>query len=167
MPRKKEERRVQSNITIENARIVFRNFSGKETEYNRKGSRNFAVLVDDEMAKVLADDGWNVKLLKPRDPEDDQPQPYLPVEVSFENYPPMIALVTDSGLKYVQEDTVHILDWVEIEKVDLEVRPYNWQVNDKFGVKAYLKSMYITIIESDLAKKYSNVPLAGTESDEE
>ena len=28
-------------LRIENARVIFRNFSGRETEFNRAGQRNF------------------------------------------------------------------------------------------------------------------------------
>ena len=42
---------------VEGARLVFRNFSGKEGQYNREGDRNFAVILDQETAERMAADG--------------------------------------------------------------------------------------------------------------
>ena len=49
-----------NNITIEDCRIAFRNFAGKEDKFNPKGSRNFALLLDEDEAEKLAGLGWNV-----------------------------------------------------------------------------------------------------------
>jgi len=167
MARKKKEEvpEVNSNITIENARIGFRNFTGKESQFNRAGSRNFCIFLESDLAKTLVDDGWNVKFLEPRDPDEER-QAYLPVEVKYLRYPPKITLITGTGRQFLDEDTVNILDWAEFEAVDLIIRPYNWELNNKTGVKAYLKTMYVTIVEDELAKKYRDVPVSGQDGDD-
>ena len=55
---------IKNNITIENARIGFRNFSGKEGKYNPKGARNFCVFLAKEDAENLEQEGWNIKWLE-------------------------------------------------------------------------------------------------------
>lgn len=152
---------AQENIVIENARIIFRNFSGNASRYNPAGNRNFAVFLDGELPDILAKDGWNVKWLEARDDEDER-QAYLQVAVSFNAYPPKILMITGQGKTLLTEDMVHVLDWAEIETVDLIIRPYNWTVNDKSGVKAYVKSMYVTIVEDEFESKYYDIPFSGT-----
>mgnify|MGYP001757979022 FL=1 len=79
-----------NTLTLEDARILFRNFKGVEGQYNREGDRNFAVVIDDpKIAKQLEEDGWNVKYLKPRE-EDEEPTPYLQVTVAFKGRPPSV-----------------------------------------------------------------------------
>ena len=42
-----------SNISVENARILFRNFAGKESKFNAKGKRNFCLILDNDVAEDL------------------------------------------------------------------------------------------------------------------
>lgn len=148
-----------NTVLMEGVRIVFRNFAGKEGQYNREGDRNFAVLLDDRVANDLAQDGWNVKWLKPREDaeEDELPQAYLQVSVNFKGRPPRIVLITSRGRTNLDENSVEMLDWADITNVDLIVRPYEWTVNGKSGIKAYLQSIYVTIEEDELEKKYADL----------
>lgn len=150
-------------LMIEDARIIFRNFAGREGLYNSEGDRNFCLLLDDDLGEQLISDGWNVKTLSARD-EGDTPQMYIQVSVKYRGRsgnsvrPPTIVMITSRGRTALTENEVEILDWVDIANVDLIIRPFEWAVNGKTGVKAYLKSIYITIQEDVLMLKYKDVP---------
>lgn len=146
----------KDTVVLEDVQLRFRNFAGRPGMYNDEGDRNFAVLLPTHIADELARDGWNVKLLKARE-EGEEDQPYLSVRVFFGNYPPTIKMITDRGTTLLDEESVEVLDWVDIKQVDLIIRPHNWSFGGKTGVKAYLKDLYITIIENPLEVKYSDI----------
>lgn len=151
------EKRITSNIELEGARLIFKNFQGKGTQYNAEGNRNFGVLLDDDLAEQLERDGWKVRYLNPKEDDPDQyRQPWLSVKVKFDPYPPIAVLITSRGKKKLTEETIDQLDWSRIRNCDLIIRPYNYPelANRPAGVAAYLKAIYVTIEENRFEEKY-------------
>lgn len=144
----------QKTFMIEDARIIFRNFAGKEGQYNREGDRNFAVVLPEDLSKQLMKDGWNVRFLKARE-EGEEDTPYVQVAVNYSNRPPRITMITSSSRNVLGEESVDVLDWMEFKTADLICRGYEWTVNGKSGVKAYLQSLFVTIEEDELEQKYA------------
>jgi hypothetical protein len=142
-------------LQIDEARIIYRNFSGIGSKYNREGDRNFAVVIpNQELADALIEANWNVKIKPPRD-EDDTPFMYLPVKVKFNDRGPSIYLKTGTAMNKLDEESVSCLDNVDILSVDLDVRPYDWDVNGKTGRTAYLQSICVTQEIDRFAERYS------------
>ena len=131
-------------LQIDDARSIYRNFSGVGSKFNREGDRNFAVYIGDEdIANELRDRGWNVKIKPPREDGDD-PFMFLPVKIKFNDRGPSVYLVTGNKKTPLNENTVSCLDDIDILSVDLDIRPYDWDVNGKTGRTAYLQSIWVT-----------------------
>ena len=130
-------------LQIDDARIIYRNFTGEGSKFNREGDRNFSLIIDDPaVADELVAQGWNVKIREPRE-EGDDPFIHLPVKVKFNDRGPRIYLITGDRRNELDEESVGILDNVDIIGVDLDIRPYDWEVNGKTGRTAYLHSMRV------------------------
>lgn len=150
-------KRARNNLMIEDAEIGFRNFAGAPGPYNKNGEKSFVVFLDADTAEELENDGWNIKWPKERediDPEEDNRQPYFSVKVEFGDYPPKCVLIANDVVTQLDELGVAQLDTAELEKVDLIINPYRWTVNEKSGVKAYLNSIYATIVTNDFIERY-------------
>lgn len=145
----------RKTFMVEDAKITWRNFGGKESMYNVAGQRNFNVIITDELAEQLLEDDWNVKYPKPDKETGEVGPPFVSVSVRFDIRPPRIVMITSRGRTNLDESTVEILDWADIETIDLICTGYEWAFNGKTGVKAYLKSLFVTISEDALERKYA------------
>jgi len=139
---------------VEDARIIFRNFTGREGQFNQKGVRSFAVVLPEDVAEQMLADGWNVKYLEARE-EGDSETPFVRVEARYDRYPPRVVLLTSSTRTQLDENSVEILDWANIKTADLIARGSFWTAaGGKSGIKAYLQSLFVTIEEDALERKY-------------
>ena len=154
------------NLIFENARTIYNtNFEGRESRYNRKGARNFQVVIDDlRLAQSLSTEGWNVKYTNPREDDDESFVPTAYIQVML-RYPakdqrgkgPRVTMVTGRGITTIlDEESVGILDSLEIESVDVELRPYHWSDDDGAGggVKGYVQTLYAVIKTDPFEHKY-------------
>lgn len=155
---------VYKDITIEDAYIFrgkkMRNFSGSPDEYNPDGGvRSFCVSLSEGNVRYggrpidiqeVVNDGWNVKVLAPRE-EGDSPINFIRVRVKFGRRPPKIVQISGRSKVELDEESVNNLDTADIESVDLSIRPFNYKPGK---VSAYLEAMYVTIKEDAFAYKY-------------
>ena len=152
------EYEVKKFYDVPGTAIRWRNFEGKAGKFNAEGDRNFCLVIDPDSADALQAEGYNIRFLKPRD-EGDDPVPYLPVKVAYgKGRPPKIVMMTKRGKTELDETSISNLDWADIEKADIAINPYHYNVSGREGVKAYLKTMYVTIVEDEFEDRYYDVP---------
>ena len=137
-------------LEINDARITWKNFTGRGDRFNREGDRNFHLVIpDQEIADAMLNDknqygdGWNVKI-KPAREEGEPPFMFLKIKVKFGVRPPAVYLKTGDSMVRLDEDTIGCLDDVDIASVDLDIRPYDDVVSGRPFRSAYLQSMCVT-----------------------
>ena len=137
-------------VQIDGARFLWPNFEGRGDKFNTAGNRNFNIIIPtQEIADALVNDlnefgvGWNVKIKAPRE-EGDEPFMYLPIKVKFNSRGPEVVLISGNRTVELTEETIGMLDNIDIESVDLDIRPYDDE--GAFGPfrSAYLSSMEVT-----------------------
>lgn len=149
---------MPESFMVENAQIYYRNFSGENSRFSEdRKSRNFGVFLDEPIAKQMADDGWPIKLTKPGE-DEEVGRPYINVKIGYKIRPPKIIMITETARTPLDEDTVGVLDWADIQSVDIICNASHWDYGGKTGIAAYLKTMFITVEEDELEKKYALPP---------
>lgn len=153
-------------LNIEDARLIFRNFSGKPDDFNSKGgTRKFGVIIDPSKYDIdaLYADGWNIKMLKPKE-EGGDPLYYLTVKLQYGEYrQPKVYTIVNGRYSMrdeygnpipLSEGAVGTIDDAELVNVKLVITPYCWEINGKEGVTAYLKTGYFEIQQDAFADDY-------------
>ena len=144
-------------LQIDDAKIIFKNFEGRGDKFNREGDRNFSLLIEDpNTADAMVKEGWNVRIKPGRD-EDEEPFMRLPVKVKFTDYGPNVYLNSAGNVTKLDEESIGCLDNIDIESVNMDIRPYDWDVNGRTGRTAYLQSMEVVQRIDRFSARYANM----------
>ena len=82
----------------------------------------------------------------------------LPVKEKFNARGPAVYLQAGSApVRELDEESVGILDRIDILSVNLDIRPYDWELKSgKTGRSAYLQSIHVIQSTNRFAERFSN-----------
>ena len=129
------------DFTIENAQLAFTDFSDK---------REFGIILPRETALRMKADGWNVEQTKAFGDDVVWSDFYIRIKIgkSKSNRLPKIELSNSRARSILQnEDELDNLDKIDIDKIDVTVFAYHWEVGESYGTSTYVKSLHITAKE--------------------
>lgn len=149
-------------VQVDGARIIYRNFSGRGTQFNREGDRNFCLVIPSQkIADRLIEEGFNVKIRQPRE-EGEEPFMYMKVNVKYHpktsdlaRLNPTAVLITNNRQNRLDDESVCCLDNIDIANVDLDISGSNWSVQGRAGRSAYLSKIYVTQESDRFATRYA------------
>lgn len=182
---------TNGNLNVEQAGMIYKNFSGNPTQVNPAGGkRTFSLVLTKEWAEHLNDAGWNVKVKEVRDQlgENEKTRTvswtdyidnfqtafdhaliYTEVVVNENSeYPPRIYKVSEFNgektMALVPPQEWRRLDESELVNMDVVIHPYihGRSVMNPDAKKGYLKSMYVTMVPvNDFGGKYADYKIVG------
>lgn len=120
----------RGDFRVSNALVFYRNFEGRPTNINPEGGKStFCLALPDDVADMLADRGWNVKIRMPRN-EGDIPVKYTECVVNMGSVtPPRVEFITNfNGIEtttpLTTQSSLKRLDEARLARIDLYIWPY-------------------------------------------
>ena len=146
-------------VIVENGKFIFdTNFAGdpKKDRFGSDERKANLVIPDIDLARELIDDGFNVRLTKPRVGEEEGfvPRYFVKVKLNYKStWPPKVYLVTDDDRSVLlDEESVACLDDIWVDRVNAVLNRYE----GPNGKSLYVKSMevYQKVDDDPISAKY-------------
>lgn len=146
-------------VIVENGKFIFdTNFAGdpKKDRFGSDERKANLVIPDIDLARELIDDGFNVRLTKPRVGEEEGfvPRYFVKVKLNYKStWPPKVYLVTDEDKSVLlDEESVACLDDIWVDRVNAVLNRYD----GPNGKSLYVKSMevYQKVDDDPISAKY-------------
>lgn len=145
------------DVELEDIRVkwAFSHFDGRADTFNDQGDYNFTIILPEETARTLADEGWAVKELPPYE-EGDDPEFTLKVKISYKYEAPKIYLIKGNRKIRAEEADLSDIRRDTCEQIDVIITPSRWVNGNRSGISAYAKELYAQVKESRFENKYSD-----------
>ncbi len=131
-------------VSIENTRFIFEtNFSGDPRRDKFGSDKRYAnIIIPEELARELADEGFNVRNTEPKDSEYEKTY-FVRASVNYDSkFPPRIFLVSgDNPPEQLDSESVGIIDTMYIKNVNVILSKYYNVKMDKWSL--YVRTMYV------------------------
>lgn len=146
-------------VIVENGKFIFdTNFAGdpKKDRFGSDERKANLVIPDIDLARELIDDGFNIRLTKPRVGEEEGfvPRYFVKVKLNYKStWPPKVYLVTNEDKSVLlDEESVACLDDIWVDRVNAVLNRYE----GPNGKSLYVKSMevYQKVDDDPISAKY-------------
>ena len=146
-------------VIVENGKFIYdTNFAGdpKKDCFGSDERKANLVIPDIDLARELIDDGFNIRLTKPRVGEEEGfvPRYFVKVKLNYKStWPPKVYLVTDEDKSVLlDEESVACLDDIWVDRVNAVLNRYE----GPNGKSLYVKSMevYQKVDDDPISAKY-------------
>lgn len=145
-------------VMLRHVEVPFKNFIGAPTNLHRDGEQpNFTCVISEQDAEALKAQQWSgIGIIAPGRPGDPV-RHRVNIKVGFRKSPPNLAFKyeNDSRLHPVTEETLNLLQELNILYVDVSFEPSYWsRPTGEYGFTPYVRTLVATVSEDPLAREY-------------
>lgn len=153
-----EQQKWIEDVELEDVKVkwAFSHFDGRADTFNDEGDHNFTIILPEETAQQLMQEGWNVREKEGYE-EGDPPEFQLKVKISYRFEAPKIYLIKNGRKFRADERDLSDIRRDTCEQIDVIITPSRWVNGNRTGITAYAKELYATVRESRFASKYSDL----------
>lgn len=145
------------DFALEDAQIkwAFSHFNGREDTFNAEGDHNFTLILPEETALKLQDEGWAIRRMEGYE-EGDPPEYLLKVKISYKFEPPKIYLIKGNRKMRADQRDLADINRATCERIDVIITPSRWVHGQNSGITAYTKELYATVRQSRFDERYAD-----------
>lgn len=153
------------NISIEGARVRYRDLSGNPSKFNKSGQRNITIELEMEEALQLQDLGYNVRF-PGLDKDGEERAPLLKIVVM--KFSKVFRVNSkNQTIRHLEEHEIGDLQFYRLVNVDLTFYGRSYDVGGNKGLSATLSKGFFDVEESYFDQKYSGFQTPGRPVDED